>query len=125
MSWPLLYLYAGLVAASVAAASYGVWSIRWAKKSEWLLSLLNGLIAVVGVALVIAHLLSLTEPILSSIRLQRTPAPLLWGDILLILPAMSRLFELRRDKTRDALREVISEQIKSTRGSYDSKRDNE
>lgn len=117
-SWPLAYLYLGLVAASVAAATYGVWTARWIRRGAPFLALLNGLIAVAGIALILAHLLSLSEPIITSIRIRRTPSPLLWGDILILLPAVTRLLELRRDKKRDAVRAAIVEGIKAKRDDH-------
>lgn len=119
MSWPLAYLYAGLVAASVAAASYGVWSARWARRGAILLSVLNGLIALVGVLLILVHLWGLTTPTLTELRIRRVPYYVLFTDLLFLLPAVTRLLELRRDKRRDATRSVIQETIIAARDGRD------
>lgn len=115
MSWPIMFVYAGLVTASVAAASYGVWAVRWTRRKAWLLAALNGLIALAGVALILGHLLNLSEPLLTEVRLRRVPRGLLFIDVVFLLPAITRLLELRRDKRRDAVRLVIERGIQAQR----------
>lgn len=115
MSWPIMLVYAGLVTASVAAATYGVWAVRWARRKAWLLAVLNGLIALAGVALIFDHLLNLSDPLFTELRLRRVPRGLLFIDVVFLLPAITRLLELKRDKRRDAVRQVIERGIQAQR----------
>ena len=103
-----LLLVLNVIAGSLAGAAYGLWALKWAQRRAWLLAALNLTIGIIALGFAVGYALILIDH-----AHQPQPAlafrPLL--PLLLLVPAVARWLELRRDEYREAYATALARQI--------------
>lgn len=86
-----------LLAATTAATIYSLWSLKWWRRGAWGLAGLNLLIGLTSVGVAIAYATLIVGQDSDDLQLGlRSLVPLM-----LLLPAITRLAEMRRDERRE------------------------
>ena len=97
-----------VIAGSLAGAAYGLWALKWAQRRAWLLAALNLLVGVIALGFAVGYALILVDH-------QHAPQPALvfrpFIPLLLLVPAVARWLELRRDEYREAYATALVRQI--------------
>lgn len=102
----MLLLALNIVAATSAATVYGLWAAKWLNRNAPGLALLNALVALVAGGVGVVYLLLLltgdeshTQPLRAIVSL------------MLLLPAIARMLELRRDERREAVAQQLEDEL--------------
>lgn len=97
----MLLLIINLSAGATAATIYGLWAARWWHRKARLLALLNALVAIAAIVFTVGYAILLTRaaPHADVALFGFRPAL----SLVLVLPAVARLLELRRDERREAV----------------------
>ena len=103
-----LLLVLNVIAGAAAGAAYGLWALKWTQRRAWTLALLNLLIGVIALGFAVGYALILVDhahkPQPASVFRPAIP-------LLLLVPAVARWLELRRDEYREAYATALARQI--------------
>ena len=108
----MLLLLINLAAGSTAVTVYAFWAIRWARRRRPLLALINAAVALSALAVAIGYLAVFAsqeqEHVLRYVQANTLP-PLY--SVVLLLPALARWLELRRDERREAFARALDTEL--------------
>lgn len=96
-----------ILAATTAATIYALWSLKWWHRGAWGLAGLNLLIGLTSVGVAIAYAALIVGQ--DSPDLQRGLRSLV--PLLLLLPAITRLAEMRRDERREEVAKSLHRRL--------------
>lgn len=107
----MLLFVINITAATTAATIYSLWAVKWSKRRAWGLATLNGAVALVASAIAIAygHVLTSNDARFLGSGI-RSLLP-----IVLLLPALTRFLEMRRDERREAVARTLEDQLRNAR----------
>lgn len=103
-----LLLVLNVIAGAAAGAAYGLWALKWAQRRAWTLAILNFVVGVIALGFAVGYALILVDH-----AHQPQPALVFRPFIppLLLVPAVARWLELRRDEYREAYATALARQI--------------
>lgn len=106
----MLLLLLNLAAGSAAATIYSIWAARWARRHQPGLALLNALIAAAALVFALGYGVILVQAD-HAVAVQATAfRPL--ASLVLLLPAVARFLELRRDERREAFARQLEAELR-------------
>jgi hypothetical protein len=105
----VLLLLINLAAGSIAATIYAIWAVRWAQRRQAALALLNAAVALTALVFAIGYGFILAQAD-HAVAVQTTAfRPL--ASLVLLLPAVARFLELRRDEQREAFARRLRQEL--------------
>ena len=112
----MLLLLVNLAAGSIAATIYSLWAVRWARRNRPLLALVNAAVALSALAIAVGYTTILVmqeqDHVLRFVQ-ANTFRPLF--SVVLLLPALARWLELRRDERREAFARALDTELRETK----------
>lgn len=106
----MLLLLVNLAAGSIAATIYAIWTVRWARRHQPWLALLNAAVATTALVFAIGYGFILAEAEHAPVVQSGAFRPL--ASLVLLLPAVARFLELRRDERREAFARALEAELR-------------
>ena len=112
----MLLLLINLAAGSTAATVYAFWAVRWARRRRPLLALVNAAVALTALAVAIGYtVIFVSQEQEHVVRYVQTNTLRPLYSVVLLLPALARWLELRRDARREAFARALDTELRETK----------
>ncbi len=104
----MLLLMVNIIAGTTASAIYALWAVKWWQRGCRFLGVLNAIVALDAALVATTYALVLATGDVKYLLVLRTLV-----SLVILMPAVTRLFEMRREARREAVAGHLEQQLRS------------